>query len=140
MTITKGMNYIKPKNLQMIRFNRKKQVTYYEYEEIKEDLKNGFNKYKKERGIKISFNEYKNECLEIGALWAGANVQEVRKVRKYGEKVGFLFQLVDDIIDRDGYVLLVGVEETYRLASQVRDEAKRAIASFGPRAKTLGSS
>jgi len=78
-------------------------------------------------------------CVEIGALWAGATAQQVKKARAYGENVGFLFQLVDDIIDRDGYVALVGVEETYRKAAGARDKAKRQLKGFGAKGQTLSA-
>lgn len=47
--------------------------------------------------------------------------------RAFAEELGLLFQLVDDLLDRDGYVLLHGVEETRRLADEA---AARALAKL----------
>lgn len=48
--------------------------------------------------------------------------------RAFAEELGLLFQLVDDLLDRDGYVLVHGVEETRRLADEA---AARAQAKLG---------
>ncbi len=82
-------------------------------------------------------NALKTGCLitascEAGALWAGAASGAVRRLRQYGQEVGFLFQLVDDIIDGDGYVPLIGATKTYDLAAKVRDRAKSAVRPLGP--------
>ena len=53
--------------------------------------------------------------------------------------MGFLFQLVDDIIDGDGYVPLLGARKTYELAAKVRDRAKTAVRPLGPQAAELGA-
>lgn len=104
------------------------------------DLKHQKKRVKIDELRKI--NALKTGCLitaacEAGALWAGAAPGAVRRLKKYGQEVGFLFQLVDDIIDGDGYVPLLGKEKTYALAAQVRDRAKSAVKPFGPEAAEL---
>jgi geranylgeranyl diphosphate synthase type II len=61
------------------------------------------------------------EVAELPAL-------EQKPWRAFAEELGLLFQLVDDLLDRDGYVLVHGVEETRRLADEaaVRAQAKLA--------------
>lgn len=76
-------------------------------------------------------------CLRAGAIWGGGSRREIEALTRYGESVGFLFQLVDDIIDRNGYVRLMGVKEAYRRASALKNEAKRRIGDFGCRGRTL---
>jgi geranylgeranyl diphosphate synthase type II len=50
--------------------------------------------------------------------------------RGFAEELGLLFQLVDDLLDRDGYVLVHGVEETRRLADEVAERAKLCLAGI----------
>ncbi|MBF0254245.1 MAG: polyprenyl synthetase family protein [Candidatus Omnitrophica bacterium] len=76
-------------------------------------------------------------CCVSGAIWAGAAPSRIRQARLYGNQVGFLFQLVDDILDGDGYAGLEGVERTYAKAARVRDLAKKALAGLGKKAATL---
>lgn len=106
------------------------------------DLKHQKKKVKLDELGRI--NALKTGCLitascEAGALWAGAAPGAVARLRKYGREVGFLFQLVDDIIDGDGYVPLLGARKTYELAARVRDRAKAAVRPFGPQALELAA-
>lgn len=76
-------------------------------------------------------------ALEIGAVWAGAGPKERETVRKAGRAYGFLFQLVDDILDGDGYAALWGKDKTLKLARKTAGEAAAALRNFGARAKVL---
>jgi geranylgeranyl diphosphate synthase type II len=51
--------------------------------------------------------------------------------RAFAEEVGALFQLVDDLLDGDGYVAAHGVEETRARADQAADRALAALAALG---------
>ncbi len=70
----------------------------------------------------------KTGCLfdaAIGcALWA-AEVPERDQIpwRAFGSELGLLFQIVDDILDGDGYVLTYGVDDARRLADEAADRA-----------------
>jgi geranylgeranyl pyrophosphate synthase len=104
------------------------------------DLKHQKKKVKLDELSRI--NALKTGCLitascETGALWAGAASGAVKKLKNYGQEVGFLFQLVDDIIDGDGYVPLMGACKTYELAAKVRDRAKASIRALGPQTSEL---
>ncbi len=104
------------------------------------DLKHQKKKVKLKELSRI--NALKTGCLitvscEAAALWAGAAPGAVKRLKNYGKEVGFLFQLVDDIIDGDGYVPLLGACKTYELAAKVRDCAKAAVRPFGPQASEL---
>ena len=60
------------------------------------------------------------------ALWVAAVSEEEQGVwRAFGEELGPLFQLVDDILDGDGIVLVHGADEARRLADEA---AERALA------------
>jgi geranylgeranyl diphosphate synthase type II len=63
-------------------------------------------------------------ALEVAELPAS----EQAPWRAFAEELGLLFQLVDDLLDRDGYVVVHGVEETRRLAGEA---AARALARLG---------
>jgi geranylgeranyl diphosphate synthase type II len=65
------------------------------------------------------------------ALWA-AEVPPAEQVpwRLFGEELGLLFQLVDDILDGDGHVLSHGVEQTRRMADAAAERAKARIAAI----------
>ena len=75
--------------------------------------------------------------LKTGALFtasvalalAAAEVPEVeqRPWRAFGDELGLLFQLVDDILDGDGYVLTHGVEAA---RTQADEAAARALAQL----------
>ena len=89
-------------------------------------------------------NRLKTGCLirasaEAGALWAGGSPARVRSLRSYGENIGFLFQVVDDIIDGDGCARLASVEAAYRKAARLRDEAKTHLKGFGKNALVLSA-
>ena len=63
------------------------------------------------------------------ALWAaGVGAEEQGPWRDFAEELGLLFQIVDDILDSDGYVNLHGLDGARRLAD---DAAERARARLG---------
>lgn len=60
------------------------------------------------------------------ALWAaGVPASEQAPWRAFGEELGLLFQIVDDVLDEDGYALVHGQEGARALA---RESAERASA------------
>ncbi len=90
-------------------------------------------------------------AVEVGAVLAGAAGRERDLLRAWGEQIGLLFQIVDDILDVVGdaaalgktpgkdartgkvtYPSLVGLDEARRLARAVHDEAL-ALAARLPR-------
>jgi geranylgeranyl diphosphate synthase, type II len=57
-------------------------------------------------------------------LWAaGVPEDEQRPWRAFGDELGLLFQIVDDILDQDGYVLTKGVDGARALADSAGDGA-----------------
>jgi geranylgeranyl diphosphate synthase type II len=65
------------------------------------------------------------------ALWA-AEVPPAEQApwRRFGEELGLLFQLVDDILDGDGYVVSRGVEETRWMADAAAERAQARLAAI----------
>jgi geranylgeranyl diphosphate synthase, type II len=49
---------------------------------------------------------------------------------RFAQEVGALFQLVDDLLDGDGFVLAHGVEETRRRADEAAERALAALAEL----------
>jgi geranylgeranyl diphosphate synthase type II len=63
------------------------------------------------------------------ALWAAQlPLGEQQPWRSFGEELGLLFQVVDDILDGDGYVALHGVEGARLLADEAADRARARLA------------
>jgi geranylgeranyl diphosphate synthase type II len=63
------------------------------------------------------------------ALWA-ARLPEVEQTpwRSFAEELGLLFQIVDDILDDDGYVREHGAEGARRYADEAADRARARLA------------
>jgi geranylgeranyl diphosphate synthase, type II len=58
------------------------------------------------------------------ALWAvGLPREEQEAWRKFADELGLLFQVVDDILDSDGYVLAEGVDAARARANRAADRA-----------------
>ena len=64
-------------------------------------------------------------------LWAAAVPEAGQGAwRAFGEELGPLFQLVDDVLDGDGYAARHGVPEARRLAAEAATRAKSALAAI----------
>jgi geranylgeranyl diphosphate synthase type II len=94
--------------------------------------------------------------LVSGGLYAGAQTNEVAKLRAFGQSVGLAFQIVDDVLDvtqtseqlgktagkdtaaqKATYPALFGIEESENKADALVSAAFAELASFGNRAETL---
>lgn len=82
-------------------------------------------------------------AVRAGAMLAGATESQLESLSKYGELVGLVFQMTDDILDAEedpeevSYPALLGMEETKRLVRQATEEAHAALAGFGASAEPL---
>ena len=75
----------------------------------------------------------KTGCLFYGsvsmALWAAAlRAEEQGPWRAFGEELGLLFQIVDDILDEDGFYVSDGPERARRLADEAAARAHERLA------------
>lgn len=91
------------------------------------------------------------ECSAVcGGLLAGAEDDEIARLRRYGRAVGILYQVVDDILEEKSrnagvvdvdernkkkgkgksYVEVYGVEKAMEVAEELRDKAKRELDGF----------
>ena len=79
-----------------------------------------------------TLHRLKTGCLfaaSVGlALWvAGVPERDQRPWRAFGDELGLLFQIVDDLLDGDGYVLSHGVEGARRLADEAAARARTRL-------------
>src|SRR5436309_9625910 len=80
-----------------------------------------------------TLHKLKTGCLfsaSVGlALWvAEIPEREQRPWRAFGDELGLLFQIVDDILDEDGYVLTHGADGARRLADEAAARARERLA------------
>ena len=68
-------------------------------------------------------------AASVGLALCVAEVPETEQApwRAFGEELGLLFQIVDDVIDGDGYAARLGVDEARDLAEEAAACARRAL-------------
>src|SRR5881227_4252651 len=65
------------------------------------------------------------------ALWVAELPEKDQKPwREFAEELGMLFQVVDDILDGDGYVLTLGEEGARKLADQAAGQGQARLAAI----------
>jgi len=89
-----------------------------------------------------TLHKLKTGCLfaaAVGtALWvAGVPESEQAPWRAFGDELGLLFQIVDDILDGDGYVLAHGEDGARGLADQAAARARERLADVPADTSTL---
>ncbi|MCG3177231.1 MAG: Farnesyl diphosphate synthase [Candidatus Omnitrophica bacterium] len=67
----------------------------------------------------------------LGAYLGGGTPAQVEALYAYGRAVGLLFQIVDDILDGDGYAKLLGASQARREAEAVHRRAVGALGKLG---------
>lgn len=94
--------------------------------------------------------------LVSGALYAGGEEDEIKRLRSFGQQIGLAFQIVDDVLDltqtseqlgktagkdmaaeKTTYPALFGIEESLKKADQLVATAFAQLDPFGGRANTL---
>jgi geranylgeranyl diphosphate synthase type II len=83
-------------------------------------------------GDEVTLHKLKTGCLfaaSVGlALWAAeVPAPEQGAWRAFGDELGLLFQIVDDILDGDGYVLSHGSDGARRLADEAAERARARL-------------
>lgn len=74
---------------------------------------------------------------KLGAIASGASYHKIKAMARYGAMLGMAFQVVDDCLDGDGYVKLVGREGARRAGRAYTEKAKKALQVFGKNAEAL---
>lgn len=91
-----------------------------------------------------------------GAAICGANQSQLSPLKEYGECIGLVFQIVDDILDvvgdenkmgktlgkdkttdKQSFALIYGIEKSKQIAHQKTIQAIAALKSFGDKADEL---
>jgi geranylgeranyl diphosphate synthase type II len=74
------------------------------------------------------------------ALWAAdVPITEHEPWREFAGELGLLFQIVDDVLDGDGYVLEVGSEGARELAEEAAERAQAKLAELDADTDVLAS-
>lgn len=76
---------------------------------------------------------------KIGGIVSRAPESKIRALESYGEYIGFIFQVIDDILDMDGFALALGVDEARKEAGRLIGKAKGALKVFGGKADILSA-
>lgn len=76
-------------------------------------------------------------ALRAGAYIGGANPRQVEALYRYGKHVGLLFQIIDDILDHEGYSKLMGIAEAREHAANLLTAAQKELKLFGHKAGRL---
>jgi geranylgeranyl diphosphate synthase type II len=66
-------------------------------------------------------------AIGLGVVVAGLDERDQAPWRAFGEELGMLFQVVDDVLDGDGYVTRLGVEGARELALQAAERARARL-------------
>lgn len=74
---------------------------------------------------------------KVGGIIAAASRRKLDALERYGEYIGFTFQLVDDILDKDGFASAFGVSGAKKEAVNLIEKAKAQASIFGRRAYIL---
>jgi geranylgeranyl pyrophosphate synthase len=79
-----------------------------------------------------TLHRLKTGCLfdaSVGlALWVAQVAEDTQlSWRAFGSELGLLFQIVDDILDGDGYVVTHGVDGARTLADEAADRARARL-------------
>ena len=81
--------------------------------------------------------------VRCGAIVAGATAEQLRQLTVYGEKIGLVFQITDDILDHMedpeavSYPALFGLEASRKMAAEAVQEALTNLEPFGDAAEPL---
>lgn len=97
-----------------------------------------------------------NISLRFGAIAGGAPAEELALIEEYGNCIGLVYQIVDDLLDIEGsqeelgksigkdavagkatFPSVYGVEESNRKARELTDKAKQSISKLGDKATLL---
>jgi len=71
-------------------------------------------------------------AVHVGALVAGASEEQIQALREYGWRVGLAFQLIDDVLDREG-----DADALRAHARTLTEEAIGQLSVFGSKAEAF---
>lgn len=76
--------------------------------------------------------------VKIGAIggWRGRE-RRMKSIPRFGQYIGLAFQIIDDVIDNEGYAQHFGVKGAMDEATRLTESAKYEIRNFGKEADNL---
>lgn len=74
---------------------------------------------------------------KIGGMVARAEKKQIKALLGFGEYIGVVFQIVDDILDNEGFAKAMGKRKAYEHAREMADKAKAQLKIFKKRSNTL---
>jgi geranylgeranyl diphosphate synthase type II len=74
---------------------------------------------------------------KAGAIASGAREKEIEALFRFGEYIGFAFQIVDDILDGEGLVKVLGPKRIYDRGADLVEKAKVSISHLGKKTRPL---
>jgi geranylgeranyl diphosphate synthase, type II len=75
--------------------------------------------------------------VKAGALVAGASPKKLALIDRYAHAIGLAFQVVDDLLDQDGYCRFMPEDQVVQKARQLIKTAKTVAGKLGTRARYL---
>ena len=73
----------------------------------------------------------------VGALMSTQSSSRLARMRRFGRSLGLAFQVVDDIMDGDGYLQLMNPDQARQKAQSLIQRARQEAEAFGRRGKGL---
>lgn len=70
-------------------------------------------------------------ACKSGAILSNASGKKVQALGDFGRNLGITFQLVDDLIDKDGYVNIYGADHVEKMASLLNKRAGESLKIVG---------
>jgi geranylgeranyl diphosphate synthase type II len=77
--------------------------------------------------------------LRVGALLGGAKERELSALSSYGENVGLVFQIVDDLLDGGPYIQLYGEKRAGDEVGKLVKKAQESLKIFNEKGETLSA-
>ena len=73
----------------------------------------------------------------LGAIVGTSSVAKLKRIRQVGRSLGLAFQVIDDIMDGNGYLQVMQPDDARKKAEDLIQQAQQETASFGNRGKRL---
>jgi geranylgeranyl diphosphate synthase type II len=73
----------------------------------------------------------------LGAVVGTGVSSKIKRVRRFGRALGLAFQVVDDIMDRDGYLQVMNHDQARQKAETLIEQAKQEAQGFGRKGQRL---
>ncbi|MFH1076871.1 MAG: polyprenyl synthetase family protein [Pseudomonadota bacterium] len=76
-------------------------------------------------------------AVKLAGMFKGVGKKKIDALGNFGRCIGFTFQLVDDLMDKDGYAGIYSAEHVKKMAGLLTKRAKAHLDIFGKKANML---